>query len=48
MEKQPTGKVEDLFNSISLSAAPSLVLSLGLGYRKSLLLSTIVARISPS
>lgn len=46
--RQPTGKEEDLFMSISLSAAPSLELSLGTGYRKSLLLSSIEARISPS
>lgn len=46
--KPPTGKEEDLFISISLAAAPSLELSLGPGYRKSLLLSSIVARISPS
>lgn len=43
-----TGKEEDLFISISLSAALSLELSLGPGYRKSLLLSSIVARTSPS
>lgn len=47
-EKQPTGKEEDLFISISLSVAPSLELTLGPGYRKSLLLSSIVARTSPS
>lgn len=47
MGKQPTGKEEDLFISISCSAAP-LELSLGSGYRNSLLLSSIFARISPS
>lgn len=42
------GKEEDLFISISLSAAPSLEVIPGLGYRKSLLLSSTVAKISPS
>lgn len=46
--KQPTGKEEDFFISISLSAAPSLLLSLRPGYRKYLVFSSIVARISPS
>lgn len=48
MEKHLTGNEDDLFISISLSAAPSLELSLGPGYRKSLLFSSMVARTSPS
>lgn len=46
--KYPTGKAEDLFICISLSAAPSLELSVIPGYRKSLLFSFTEARTSPS
>lgn len=47
-EGEPTGREEVLFISISLSDAPCLELNVGPGYRKSLVLSSIVAKMSPS